>query len=308
MPRTIFNANPSSGTTGSTGIRQWGQAISTAFAAVGLVKTADTGQINWSTVVTPAAGSMAGYEIWRFADTAQATAPLIFKIEYGTGGQTSYPAINLLVGKGSDGTGAITSPLQAVVGLATSSHSPTVASNSYVSSDGSSLALYMWPGEAESVSSLPFSFVIERSRTPTGTATAEGVLILSQTNAATAIWTVRQYVSPTAMVQWTGVSSPISLPNSINGVKTNTSSSAASDATHAPAIPIPLYAPGVTPWASQTLVVVLPGDGGGGGLPVCTINGAAHQYRAVGNTTGGNGSITSGTIAHSVFPCIWWEA
>ena len=37
--------------------RSWGSTISTQIAAMGMVQTADTGQINWTTVGTPAAAA-----------------------------------------------------------------------------------------------------------------------------------------------------------------------------------------------------------------------------------------------------------
>lgn len=89
--------------------RAWGLAVSTALGAIGLTQTSDTGQINWTTVATPAGASASqGYEIWRFNDTLQATKPLFFKIEYGSGGAATSPAIWMTVGAGSDGAGTIT--------------------------------------------------------------------------------------------------------------------------------------------------------------------------------------------------------
>jgi hypothetical protein len=44
------------------------QGIAAQIAAMGLVQTSDTGQINWVTVARPALNTIAGYEIWRFND------------------------------------------------------------------------------------------------------------------------------------------------------------------------------------------------------------------------------------------------
>lgn len=83
----------------------WGSAISTSFTDVGLTKTADTGQIDWSTIVYSAATTL-GYEIWRFNDALQATAPIFFKITYGVTG--SLPYVTVSVGQGSNGAGVLT--------------------------------------------------------------------------------------------------------------------------------------------------------------------------------------------------------
>jgi hypothetical protein len=84
--------------------RAWGLDLSAAFAEVGLVKTADTGQIDWVTVTRPAGlNTAAGYEIWRYTNS------LVFlKIEYGTGITAATPGMWLTVGEGSNGSGTLT--------------------------------------------------------------------------------------------------------------------------------------------------------------------------------------------------------
>lgn len=89
--------------TSDAGFRAWGLEFSTALAAIGLVQTADTGQINWTTVTRPGANTAAGYEIWRFADST-----IYMKIEYGTGGSTTTPQMWNTAGTGSNGSGTIT--------------------------------------------------------------------------------------------------------------------------------------------------------------------------------------------------------
>jgi hypothetical protein len=90
--------------------------LSEKLAAIGLVKTADTGQINWATVsFNPTTGNqVAGYEIWRFNDALQSSFPIFFKLEYGTstvGSSASWAdcdQITVTVGTGSNGSGDIT--------------------------------------------------------------------------------------------------------------------------------------------------------------------------------------------------------
>jgi hypothetical protein len=88
--------------------RAWGKKISEGLAAVGLVKTSDTGQIDWATVEVPAINTMAGYEIWRFNDAEQSERPIYIKIEYGRGATEPIPAIKCSVGRGSNGSGTLT--------------------------------------------------------------------------------------------------------------------------------------------------------------------------------------------------------
>ncbi len=88
--------------------RAWGSELSGKFAAAGLVKHTDTGQINWTTVTRPAANTAGGYEIWRFDDPLQATAPIFLKMEYGTGSAAANPQCWITVGTGSNGSGTLT--------------------------------------------------------------------------------------------------------------------------------------------------------------------------------------------------------
>jgi hypothetical protein len=79
------------------------------WAAVGLVQASDTGQINSSTATRPAStNTTAGYEVWKFNDTLQATAPVYIKIEYGVGATTSIFSLWITVGTGSNGSGTLT--------------------------------------------------------------------------------------------------------------------------------------------------------------------------------------------------------
>lgn len=110
MPKSAALVDVSSFTTDAK-FRTWGLAMSTAAQASGLVKTSDTGQVNWATVTKPVAtNTKAGYEIYRFADTLQATYPIFFRVDYGSSGVTSGsgPSTWITIGTGSDGAGVIT--------------------------------------------------------------------------------------------------------------------------------------------------------------------------------------------------------
>lgn len=88
--------------------REWGLEFNTKLAAAGLVQTADTGQINWATVTLPTAGNDGGYEIWKLNDSLFATAPVYFKIVYGTNsGGANIPRLRFQVGTATDGAGTL---------------------------------------------------------------------------------------------------------------------------------------------------------------------------------------------------------
>lgn len=85
--------------------------LSDELKAAGLVQTTDTGQINWATVNLPALNTMAGYEIFRFSDLLQATAPVFIKIEYGMGSTSRSPGMYVTVGSTTNGAGVIGSTI-----------------------------------------------------------------------------------------------------------------------------------------------------------------------------------------------------
>lgn len=92
--------------TSTAGFRTWGSELSAKLASVGMVQTADTGQINWTTVTLPGTSTVGGYEIWKLSGGA-----LYFKLEYGSGSGSNSPAITYTVGTGSNGSGTLTGQL-----------------------------------------------------------------------------------------------------------------------------------------------------------------------------------------------------
>lgn len=109
-----FTTAPANFTNSSdANFRTWGSYISARMAAVGLVKTSDTGQIDFTTVLAPVAiSTFMGYEIWRLADSLQASAPVYLKIEYGSStGSANNPAMRFQFGSGSNGSGTLTGNL-----------------------------------------------------------------------------------------------------------------------------------------------------------------------------------------------------
>lgn len=91
--------------------RAWAQFIHDSIV-LGLVNTADTGQIDLTTVAAPAASNASmGYKIYRFDDTLQATAPIFVKVEFGCAFTVTLPSIWITIGTGTDGAGTITGTL-----------------------------------------------------------------------------------------------------------------------------------------------------------------------------------------------------
>jgi hypothetical protein len=117
----------------TAGFRAWAaEVISALFTSVGLTQTADTGQINTATVNLPAINVAGGYVIGRFNDTAQATSPLFFKLEFGTGSTIGNPMMWVTVGTGSNGAGTLTGTVMTRVSVLEDS-APASTSTPYVS-------------------------------------------------------------------------------------------------------------------------------------------------------------------------------
>lgn len=91
--------------------RTWvAEIISTFTSVLTLVQTSDTGQINTSTVTRPGGtNASAGYAIFRFSDTLQATAPVFIRMDFGNAANaTTQPQMWITVGTSTNGAGTIT--------------------------------------------------------------------------------------------------------------------------------------------------------------------------------------------------------
>ena len=175
-----FSAAPGTWTnvTSDANFRAWGSYVSAQLAAMGLVQTADTGQINWATVTNPGAiNTYSGYEIWRFADALQATAPVYIKIQYGEGAATDGPGMRFQFGSGSDGAGNLTG----ILSSEWDAECGSVTSSALVRGSGGT-ARFCMNGGFTAAGGLGLWFGFERSKNAAGEDTAEAVLFLSHSN------------------------------------------------------------------------------------------------------------------------------
>jgi hypothetical protein len=160
--------------------RAWGSGIAAQLAAIGLVQTANTGQINWTTVTKPGAGfTSAGYEIWRFNDALQATLPVFLKVDYCVGSAVTNPSMVLTVGTGTNGAGTITG--QVGYGhqpYGTSAKTAGATLPSYCS--GSSSRLSLCTNLDASNGAFAMLHLVERTKTAAGVDTANGIVCFSQ--------------------------------------------------------------------------------------------------------------------------------
>lgn len=172
--------------------RAWGKGISDALAAVGMVKTADTGQIDWTTVTLPAAATDGGYEVWGFNDALQATYPLFIKLYYGTG-NGGRQRLRLAMMKGTNGSGGAVGSFGSTQTSEASGSGSSTVRTWYMSSSGDGVVF-----QGVSRPDFAFGFAVERSRDAGGAATGAGFLVLSRLNTAgTAVFNyAAQAISP----------------------------------------------------------------------------------------------------------------
>jgi len=162
--------------------RTWGNAISAAFTAAGWTKTADTGQVNWSTVTVPAANGLV-YEIWQPSDALQTGATRYYvKVQYGNAiGGTNQPIFKFSLGTATDGAGTLTGQLSATddnqfVGLS------GVTTNLFecnFSGESNRIGIMMWRNTTVLVNGAPamYIFCVERTKNLDGTDSTEGVTL-----------------------------------------------------------------------------------------------------------------------------------
>lgn len=171
--------------TTDAGFRTWvAEVITILFTNLGLTQTADTGQINTATVTRPgAANTSAGYVIGRFNDTAQATSPIFFKLEFGTFNNASTSVqMWITVGTGSNGSGTINGTTMGRVGIGGALPASNVTAYTtrgcYSTADG--VAWLAWKynilGTANQTGA---GFLIARSNDNTGAPTTDAVLLLA---------------------------------------------------------------------------------------------------------------------------------
>lgn len=147
--------------------RAWVTFLDNAFTAGGWVLTADSGQLDPTTVLHPTvSNAKAGYRIYRMNDALQAANPVYLRVDYGQGTINS-PSIWLTIGTGSTGAGVITGIVfnggsSATPQVTTSGTNNTSVTNSYASADSSRISAMLFTNAAM------FVFSLERGKALTG--------------------------------------------------------------------------------------------------------------------------------------------
>lgn len=174
------------GGTDDASFRAYVAAVRAQLEAVGLVRTADTGQIDPATVARPTSNNVAaGIDVFRFDDDLQATHPVHIKIEYrtasgGTAGNvfTIRPTVGL---GGTNGAGGFNIPNFVSSGFTPTDLSTSGALSStdpcYCSADVTEEGRFWWyRHNAPSSASANQGFFVERTRDSSGAVLPIGVI------------------------------------------------------------------------------------------------------------------------------------
>lgn len=163
--------------------RLWINEIHNSLIAFGWVQTSDTGQINFSTVLRPAAiNTYQGYAVYRMADSLQSTCAVFMRLDFGTGGGTDSPALKVKVGIGStDGAGTLTGNLSTQVLMVSGSAPSAALFNCRTAGTTSSFRMHFW---GTTYSNVGLTVAIERDLDTSGAETSLGVNILTSYQSA----------------------------------------------------------------------------------------------------------------------------
>ena len=184
LPRSNSNAE----------FQAWGKQISDAIANCGFIKQSDANvgtQIDWATVAKPSATfQYRGYEIYAFDDAMQATTPIFFKIEYGSGTAITNPALLLTVGSGANGSGNVTGNTSGVPGVGAWATSTSGAANIISYYSGSNNRFCMIFGSGGTVQNR-MHWGMERTLDSAGAVTSDGLAFIQgySTNWYQVLWT-----------------------------------------------------------------------------------------------------------------------
>ena len=172
--------------------RVWvAEIITQLVSTCGLTQTADTGQINTSTVTRAAINTAAGYVILRFNDTLQSTSPIFLKLEFGSGSATTTPQMWLTVATGSNGSGTLTGTSTtrcAVVNGQPATSSVTSYTSRFCYNSTYGVAWMAWKQNMNTTASttgFAGGFFISRSNDATGAATSTDCMVITNSSTAT---------------------------------------------------------------------------------------------------------------------------
>jgi hypothetical protein len=203
--------------TNDTIFRTNGNAFKAALTSAGLTQTADTGQIDWTTVTKPAVASTdAGYEIWRLNDSGQTAHPIFFKFRHGTAATSAdRMRIQMDIGEGSNGSGTLTGITVSTIWEINSANSGSIVVNLYICW-ASSIGVFNISDTSTSTNIPTQALLVERYKDAAGAVADRGAVIVKMTDATT---TSRVYQAYPGVIDAESVNSlPIMWPGRYGAV------------------------------------------------------------------------------------------
>ena len=166
--------------------RGWGTLFSAGLTAVGIAKTSDTGQINWTTTTAPTAtGQNLGYEIRKLGDNTTNANPIVFKIEFMSNSSNVLSQMRIQVGNGSDGAGNLTGNLSPQFLLVQQTDgSGRSSTTNFISSDGTYLTFVLSINNVNTSVSVQ-ALSLGRTKNSAGANTSDGLNIVFAGNNTT---------------------------------------------------------------------------------------------------------------------------
>ena len=294
--------------------RAWVSEVLTALVTtLGMTQTADTGQINTSTVTAPgAANTSQGYAILRFNDTLQSTSPVFIKLEFGSGNAAANPQMWITVGQGSNGSGTLTGTLTTRVvtmsGSAVASTSTSYTSRYvYNSTYGFVGVQFKLGGSGAGVGSPNQSvggFYLMRSNDATGAATGDAVMLIANSGNTTGSGTNSGGVAQ----MYSYLSSAVFGPSGSEYAKWPWQVTTTTYSGDQEVVPVFMYTPKIQ--FSNYFGLCLISEVALGSTFSATIIGAtALTYLSVGWPTGNNSAVAgnNGTIQTAVGNYMLWQ-
>lgn len=161
-----------------TNFKDWAQSISNAFSTFGWTQSADTGQVNWSTIASVPAVNTYVYEIWEPND---GLTNFFLKVEYGTNTASANtgPSMRVSIGTSTNGAGTLSGLVAGPFTLptaATSVTSTVTTWNCYFSGAAGRIGVAMWV--TDTTNNGPMFFTVARSKNSSGANTSSHVSLI----------------------------------------------------------------------------------------------------------------------------------
>jgi hypothetical protein len=262
--------------------RAWGKPISDLMQSAGLTKTADTGQIDWTTVVKPTTTySLTGYEIRKLSNAT--LGDVYFRIEWRTQSATYASQLRVSLGSGTDGAGNLTGVYMSSVGYfdtlsSGANRSTTTNYTSYCFVDDGTFALALNPGMGNG-STYTDLFVFARTSDSDGTYNGNGWMIAHAGSSGQTFfryWSSELKFCPNTNI--TNYATPVCFPYPYAATQASIEYTG-----HYGAVCVIAHATPKRNW-HKNMVCLNSADAAVGATVTATVLGATHTYLSLGTT------------------------